>query len=247
MGGTPYISGIMSRNRTVIVILSLAAAFTSCDGQWTGINLPETGTEIQGLQEQEQEWETPLPPTTLCDTLATRETRVLYAHLKDYYTSGKTLFGVQMPTLFGIDNWKYWGGRNNSDTDHSDTKYLAGSHPAVCGWELAGIEKGSDRDVDGNYFSAVREHIKAAYARGAVNTISWHCGNPATDGIYNDNSVTGVVERILPGGDLHDKFCLRMDRTAAFLSSLTDSDGKPIPIIFRPWHEHTDRGHGSGF
>ncbi len=195
----------------------------------------------------EPEEELPLPPTTLCDTLATRQTRALYANLKNFYAAGKTLFGVQMPTLFGIDNWQYWGGRNNSDTDHSDTKYLAGSHPAVCGWELAGIEKGNDRDVDGNYFSAVREHIKAAYGRGAVNTISWHCGNPATDGLYNDNSVTGVIERILPGGDLHDKFCLWMDRTAAFLASLTGPDGEAIPIIFRPWHEHTDRGHGSGF
>lgn len=189
----------------------------------------------------------PTEPTTLVDQKATAQTRALFAHLKSYWSSGKTLFGAQIPTLFGIDNWQYWGARNNVNTDKSDTKCLAGSHPAVCGWELAWIEKGSERDVDGNYFSAVRNHIQAAYRRGAVNTISWHCCNPATDGNYNDSSAQDVINRILPGGDLHSKFCGWMDKAAEFLASLTDDNGNPIPIIFRPWHEHTDRGRGSGF
>ena len=62
-----------------------------------------------------------------------------------------------------------------------------------------------------------------------------------------DNFVTGgnswdttgsVVRHILPGGDQHQAFIEKLDLFVNFLQGLT-YQGKPIPIIFRPFHEHT--------
>ncbi|MFQ7386409.1 MAG: hypothetical protein ACLRM8_00560 [Alistipes sp.] len=49
-----------------------------------------------------------------------------------------------------------------------DTKYLTGSHPAVCGWELSNIELDMETNIDGSFSPKVRKHIIAAFGRGAV-------------------------------------------------------------------------------
>ena len=47
-----------------------------------------------------------------------------------------------------------------------------------------------------------------------------------------------TVKEILPGGKGHSKFMTWLKRVEAFILSLTDKDGKPVPVIFRPWHEY---------
>jgi mannan endo-1,4-beta-mannosidase len=47
-----------------------------------------------------------------------------------------------------------------------------------------------------------------------------------------------TVAQLLPGTAHHDSLKQRLDVLADFFRSLTDSEGNPIPIIFRPWHEH---------
>lgn len=74
----------------------------------------------------------PEGPKTMVDAGTTAITRTLYENLFVLAERG-TMFGHQIPTLYGLDNnRKWWAG---DDTDLSDTKYLTGSHPAVCGWE----------------------------------------------------------------------------------------------------------------
>ncbi len=76
-----------------------------------------------------------------------------------------------------------------------------------------------------------------AVARGGINTFFWHLFNPVTGDNFYDK--TPAVSAILPGGERHEFYRRELDRLAAFILSLKDSNGKPIPIIFRPYHEHT--------
>lgn len=173
----------------------------------------------------------------------TSPTEKLYANMQQLASSG-TMFGMQMATIHGIDYSNTW--YNSDNCDRSDVKSVTGSHPALYGWEAGHIEIGNAKNLDGDSFDVIRKHIKAAYARGGVNTISWHCNNPVTDGRYNSAS-SHPISHILPGGDKNAKFNGWLDAMAAFLLSLKDGNGNLIPILFRPWHEHTDRGVGSGF
>ena len=105
----------------------------------------------------------PEGPKTMVDAGATAITRTLYENLFVLAERG-TMFGQQIPTLYGLDNnRKWWAG---DDTDLSDTKYLTGSHPAVCGWELSNIELDMETNIDGELFTEVRKHIIAAFGRG---------------------------------------------------------------------------------
>ena len=145
---------------------------------------------------------------------------------------GKTMFGHQCPTLYGIG----WSG----EAGRSDIKDICGDYPAVVGWDLAEIELGHEANIDGDNFAAIRELIKQSYTRGGITTLSWHATNPATDGTSWD--ITEAVYRIIPGGDLHEKFRGYLDKVAEFIGSLKVGE-EMVPVLFRPWHEHS----GSGF
>jgi len=47
------------------------------------------------------------------------------------------------------------------------------------------------------------------------------------------------VHAILPGQRLHATFRGYLDRVARFIMSLRSDDGALVPVIFRPFHEHT--------
>jgi mannan endo-1,4-beta-mannosidase len=185
-------------------------------------------------------------PAELTDTQATAKTKALYENLFSITAKG-TMFGRQIPTLYGLDviargNNPRWEAKSGdpSDTDNSDTKYLTGSHAAVCGWDISNIELDMDRNIDNELFVDVRTHIIAAFERGAVNTISWHAANPVSGG--NAWDPTQAVHTIIPGGENHEMFKERLNKVAAFLASLKKMSGEPVPLIFRPWHEHSGGG-----
>lgn len=168
---------------------------------------------------------------TIVDANATQQTQNLLKNLKSIGETG-TMFGHQNSTLYGIG----WSG----DENRSDIKSVCGDNPAVYGWELGGIEFGWEENLDGELFADIRKHIIAAYERGGVNTISWHTFNPVTDGDSWD--VTPAVKTIIPGGVNHTKYVNWLDQLALFMLSLEDSQGTPVPVIFRPFHEHTGNG-----
>ena len=180
----------------------------------------------------------PVVELKITDPSATSKTVALYHNLYNIMDKG-TLFGAQIPTEYGLDGGVKW--YDDGSISSSDTKFITGSHPAVCGWDITNIEVDAPQNIDGEDFDVIRKHIVAAYNRGAVNTISWHCTNPVSGGNAWDG--TRAVYSIIPGGDKHEMFKGWLDKVATFFQTLKTPDGDLIPLIFRPWHEHT----GSGF
>lgn len=160
----------------------------------------------------------------LIDKKATAETKALFTNLYKLSQTG-ILFGHQETDAYGV-NWTDTPGK-------SDVKEVCGAFPAVHGWDIGREE--TDKNVDGVDFTKIRQWIKEAYDRGAVNAISWHVDNPTSMG--NAWDTTKSVRHIIPGGKDHDKFVKRLDHIANFLSSLK-SGSTLIPVIFRPYHEH---------
>lgn len=141
------------------------------------------------------------------------------------------MFGHHDDTAYGI-GWEFEEGR-------SDVKSVCGDYPAVISFDLGHIELGNDVNLDKVPFNKIRQEIINQYQRGGMVSLSWHLNNPLTDGDSWDVSDTTVVASILPGGSKHEKFMEWMNNLANFLNSLQTVDGIKIPVLFRPWHEHT--------
>lgn len=173
------------------------------------------------------------PATPASDPQATPQTRALYRNLFQVAEKG-VMFGHQDDALYGHD-WKYEEGR-------SDVKDCCGDYPAVFGWELGGLETGAEKSIDDVPFSLIARQIVACYQRGAVNTLSWHPHNPESGATAWDSKTTTAVKSILPGGDNHAEYLRWLDRLAGFFGALKAADGTPVPVLFRPFHEHTGTG-----
>jgi mannan endo-1,4-beta-mannosidase len=165
----------------------------------------------------------------LSDEKATQETQNLYQNLAKAQKKGYFI-GHQDDLAYGV-YWKYQQGR-------SDVKEVVKDHPAVYGWELGDLELGKAENLDGVPFGKMKEFIKEGYRRGGIITISWHSNNPITGGNAWDFSNTSI-KSILKGGDKHSVFLSYLDKVADFLADLKDDKGTPIPILWRPFHEHT--------
>ena len=148
----------------------------------------------------------------------------------------KIMFGHQDTYLYG-HSWKIT--EDETQFERSDVKDVAGVYPAVSGMDLGGIELDSPTNIDNNDFGKMRASAVAHYQRGGVVTFSWHPRNPLTGGDTWDTSSKETVASILPGGCRHDLFMTWLSKAADYLESVKTPDGKPIPVIFRPWHEHT--------
>lgn len=163
------------------------------------------------------------------DTGATPMTRALFRNLKRI--SGKhVLFGHQDATAYG-HAWRSGEGR-------SDVKDITGSHPAVIGTDFAGLSEGNDGRARRS-MEELRKTIRDTYNRGGLVTVCWHANNPLTGGgFYADKkNPAHVMREILPGGKAHDTYKQWLDRIAEVAHSATDAQGRPIPFIFRPFHE----------
>lgn len=160
----------------------------------------------------------------------TAETKALLKNLKEMPNKG-FMFGHHDDTLYGIG----WEG----DENRSDVKSVCGAYPAVISFDLGHIEIEDPNSLDGISFNLIRKAIVDQYNRGGMSSISWHLRNPKTGGDSWDISDKGVVTSVLAGGEHHELFLTWLARMATFLNSLKTSDGKMIPILFRPWHEHT--------
>lgn len=164
----------------------------------------------------------------LIDKKATKETVNLYKNLLQLQGK-KVLFGHQDDLAYGV-GWKYQNGK-------SDVKDLTGEYPAVFGWDVSGLETANPLNIDGVPFNKMREYIKKAYNLGAVNTLSWHMFNPSNGkSSWDTNSI--AVKSILPSGNKHLLYKKWLDGFAVFIKSLKGTDGKMIPILFRPFHEN---------
>ena len=169
---------------------------------------------------------TPMPT----DREATKETVKLYQNLLELQKA-KMMFGHQDALAYG-HGWFYEEGR-------WDVKDVCGDLPAIYGWEIGHLELGDAYSLDSVHFDNIQNWIKLVYERGGINTISWHLRNPLTGGSSWDVSSKKVVKAILPRGEKHELFKAYLDKLAEFLLALKADDGTYIPILFRPFHEHT--------
>jgi len=161
----------------------------------------------------------------LVDSLATPETVALFKNLHEVAKTG-VLFGHQDDLAYGV-GWKAVDGR-------SDVRDVCGDYPAVYGWDLGDI--GQAANLDGVDFGRMKAWIREAFTRGGINTVSMHLDNPYTGGSSWDNS--SAVHSILPGGTHHSSYLRTLDQIAAFFKDLKVLDGRFVPIVFRPYHEH---------
>lgn len=160
------------------------------------------------------------------DKNASKKTKALYLNLHETSKIG-VLFGHQDAVAYGV-GWK-------AEKDRSDVKDVSGAYPALYGWDVSKL--GNTFNIDTVDFGNMKVWIKEAFKRGGINTVSWHMDNPATGGDSWDN--TSAVSSILPGGEKHEYYKQRLDAFASFLNDLSVGFGTKIPIIFRPFHEHT--------
>ena len=82
----------------------------------------------------------------ITDGDATAKTKALFENLIDLEEKG-TMFGAQIPTEYGLDGGKKWF--DDGSASNSDSKYLTGSYPAVCGWDITYIEVDAAENIDG--------------------------------------------------------------------------------------------------
>jgi mannan endo-1,4-beta-mannosidase len=146
--------------------------------------------------------------------------------------SGRCAFGHHDDTAYG----KTWRGERG----RSDVLEVVGDYPAVMNWDLGLIELGEKDELDGVPFDFIREEVAAQDARGGINTISWHVRNPLTGGDAWDVSGGDVVlQCVTDSTATNDTIKAWIGRAADFIGALRDSADNRIPVVFRPWHEHT--------
>ena len=149
---------------------------------------------------------------------------------------GRIMYGHQDDLMYG-HSWKLED--DASDFTQSDVYAVCGKYPAVYGMDLGGIEMDWTHNLDNNDFDNMRAAAVAHHERGGVITLSWHPRNPLTEGDSWDVTSDQVVVSILPGGEKHEYFMTWLEKAADFMESVKTADGQAVPIIWRPWHEHT--------
>lgn len=154
----------------------------------------------------------------------------LIAQLKEAVDSGRFYFGHHDDTAYG-HTWRYVEGG-------SDVKAITGEYPGLMSWDLGMIELDSARNLDGVPFAFMADEIAKQHARGGINAISWHPRNPLSGGDSWDVS-TSPLQEMESNKALNVIMTTWIDRAARFISSLKDSEGNSIPVIFRPWHENS--------
>ncbi len=162
------------------------------------------------------------------ETLTPAQT--LIAQLNALVADSLIAFGHHDDLSYGY-RWEY-------QPDSSDVKNVVGDYPAIVNWDLGEIEWGLPRQLDGVPFDFIRQNAAAHAARGGINTFSWHPRNPVTKGSAWDTS-GDVLSAVLQPGELNDSMQIWIGTVADFIGNLRDAEGQRIPVVFRPWHEHT--------
>ncbi|MBQ6091044.1 MAG: hypothetical protein IJL07_07270 [Lachnospiraceae bacterium] len=149
--------------------------------------------------------------------------------LTDYFVKDTIMFGHQNAGHIGVSI-------DAADGTESDVKNLTGSHPAV-----VGIDTLSFLGYEGKMSDLVTV-VKNLRRQGVIITLSSHMPNFSLGGDsfydYSPNITEGdCAHRIMPGGDLNEKYNRFLDMIADFASACVDVEGEKIPMIFRPFHE----------
>ncbi|MBW4360871.1 glycoside hydrolase family 26 protein [Flavobacterium taihuense] len=174
--------------------------------------------------------------TYMVDKNATAETVALFFNLKKL---AKTKFAIGQQDAFN-------GFYNNGSSAQSDIKKTTGYEPALLGSDFMFITDKNNNGQSNNWFYQqeiiITDDAKEAYAKGMINTFSWHIREPnKEDSFYaadmTTEQKTTAFKSILPGGVNNAWYKTKLDKIASVISNLKGSKGELIPIIFRPFHE----------
>ena len=139
----------------------------------------------------------------------TTRTENLQANLLSYEEHGAML-GQMYATAEGIG----WQG----DSCHSDLHEVTGDHPAVVGYELAGIESGKARNVDNIDTTLIRRTAIDFMQRQGLAIMLWTVPNPG------DNPAES-------GSAANERLRAWTLRIASFIASLHDEYGIKLPVL----------------
>lgn len=165
------------------------------------------------------------------DTTAATPADSLRTILSAAAEKGYVIIGHHDDPVYG-HNWAWEEGR-------SDIFEVCGDYPGAMSWDIGMIEMADSLNLDSVPFSRMRAEIVAQDARGGINTISWHLRNPVTLTDSWDISDTTIVSRTLNDSVASERFDTMLSAAADFINSLRRPDGSKVPVVFRPWHEHT--------
>lgn len=169
------------------------------------------------------------------DKKATQETKLLYRNLFNLSHKG-VMFGHQDALAYGLNaDQTRWIGRSNT----SDVKILTGQHPAVVGHDLGHLELNKPQNLDDVPFNEMRRSIQTVYAYGGVNTLSWHPNNPLDFSKSTWDKMDSTIHRILNDKKNLKAYKKTLTQLAGFFKSLKGPQNELIPVVFRPYHEHT--------
>ena len=209
-------SRLPTPHRLVARLLAASLALAGCSASRSGP--PTTGPRFPY-------------PLAVVDGHATYQTKALFYNLRRLQGQA-ILFGQQDATQYGI-GW-------HDEPNRSDSKSVCGANPAVYGWDVAEVVNATLRGRSVATDTTLRRHrqlVLDAYQRGGLNTFCWHMDNFVTGKNFYDT--TAVVPAILPGGAQHAAYLRALDIAAEYFKGLQTADGTAVPIIFRPFHEHT--------
>lgn len=151
----------------------------------------------------------------------------LMQQLKNAEAEGKTYFGHHDATVYGHT----WMG----DSCRSDVRDVAGRFPGLISWDVSNIDWGRGRNLE----ERVRSEVAAQHRRGGINTFCWHAIHPLTGATPWQVEDTTLVWQIVHTPEGQKAYAEQLDRICDFFDSLVDDNGNKIPVVFRPWHEHT--------
>lgn len=174
---------------------------------------------------------------SLIDTLVNHQTINVYRNLQYLAQKKHQLFGMHDATAYGINSdGTSWG--DDGAGAKSDIKEITGSHGAIASYDASEIVSKTFVELQ-NY----RNRLVDNYEQGGVNTICWHMDDPKHGSFYwKDIESAGsynVVEAINEGGQYHNWYKDQLITIGSFFKGLRGSNGEAIPVIFRPFHEHT--------
>ncbi|MDA6068502.1 glycoside hydrolase family 26 protein [Flavobacterium sp. AC] len=173
--------------------------------------------------------------TYMVDANATKETVALFYNLKKLAKT-KVAIGQQ-------DAFNSYYQDNGGD---SDIKKNTGYDPALLGLDFMFITDKNNNNQADNWFYQQEEKmvndVKAAYAKGMINTFCWHLREPNKEDSFYAADMTAdqkatAFKSILPGGANNEWYKKKLDKIASVVLNLKGSNGELIPIIFRPFHE----------
>ena len=214
----------MKKIRLLFNIL-LLFLIISCDNSETVVVTPTPTVSIDVVTPQNVK-------NYMVDKNASTETAALFYNLRNL---GKTKIIIGQQDAF---NSFY------QNSGSSDIKKTTGNDPSILGSDFMFI---TDKDNPNNNWYIQQENkiiqdTKDAYAKGMINTFCWHLREP-----YNEKSFysadmtseqrTDAFKSLAPGGKFNDWYKKKLDKVASVVSNLKDTNGKQIPIIFRPFHE----------